>query len=130
MVFMVLRNCPEYLNSSKVNCESRMEEIAVLYIERKNLLTDMEMYDEAIKNVYEYMKICFKLDRGDKIVPLLIEPGWICNEGYYQETMEMLDKEHSEKYFQHALCISEMYYQDAYQKSIKEYMKSIKISQP
>ena len=40
---------------------------------------------------------------GDKIVPLLIEPGWICNEGYYQETMEMLDKEHSEKYFQHAL---------------------------
>lgn len=120
----------EYLNSSKVNCESRMEEIAVLYIERKNLLTDMEMYDEAIKNVYEYMKICFKLDRGDKIVPLLIEPGWICNEGYYQETMEMVDKEHSEKYFQHALCISEMYYQDAYQKSIKEYMKSIKISQP
>ncbi len=64
----------EYLNSSKVNCEARMEEIAVLYIERKNLLTDMEMYDEAIKNVYEYMKICFKLDRGDKIVPLLIEP--------------------------------------------------------
>lgn len=118
----IVDNIMNYINHSNINFNNRLEEKLVLQILKKNLLTDLGRYEEALYIALEEIHFAFKTFRGDKLHDCLFELGWICEKGYCPESVRRIDKNDYIKYFKYALCVSEMFYIVKDQKVIKNHL--------
>lgn len=110
----------EQLVQSTVRLEDRDQEAAVLMILRKNLSTDIFRYDEALKIATEGIEYCFNSGDASKLYNFLFEIGWIYNELIQEKNIFM--KPQCRKYFEYALCISEMFYIERNAYIIRKYL--------
>ncbi len=108
------------LEQSMVLLEDRKQEAALLMVLRKNLLTDVFCYEEALKIATEGIKYCFNSGDASKLYEFLFEIGWIYDEMAKEKNKYM--KWQYRKYFEYALCISEMFYIERNAKVIKRYL--------
>lgn len=108
------------LEQSMVLLEDRKQETALLMVLRKNLLTDVFHYEEALKTAAEGIKYSFKSGDASKLYEFLFEIGWIYDEMAKEKNEYM--KWQYRKYFEYALCISEMFYIERNAKVIKRYL--------
>ena len=118
----IVDNILNYINHGKINFNNRLEEKLVLQILKKNLLTDLGRYEEALYIALKEIHFAFKTFRGDKLHDCLFELGWICEKGYCPESVRRIDKNDYIKYFKYALCVSEMFYIVKDQKVIKNHL--------
>lgn len=121
----IVDNILKYIDESRVDLDYRISEKLQLMILKKNLLTDLEIYDEPAEIALEEIEFAFWIFRGDRLHDCLFEIGWMCENGYWPEKMKCIDKDNFKKYFEYALCISELFYIEKDQKVIKKYMQSI-----
>lgn len=72
----IIANVYETLEKSAADMTERAEEALLLLSTWKNLLTDLEKYDQAIEKADIGIKIALKSERGDKLDTLVYEKGW------------------------------------------------------
>lgn len=110
----------EQLAQSKVRLEDRGQETAVLMVLRKDLYTDAFRFDEALKIATRGIEYCFNSGDASKLYNFLFEIGWIYNELAQEKNKFM--KSQCRKYFEYALCISEMFYIERNTSVIRKYL--------
>lgn len=108
------------LEQSAVEMEDRKQEAVLLMILKKNLLTDIFRYDEALKIAAKGIEYCFNSGDASKLYDFLFEIGWIYDEMAKKKNKFM--KQQYRKYFEYALCISEMFYIKRNASVIKKYL--------
>lgn len=118
----MVENILKYIDNSKVKLNNRLEEKLVLEILKKNLLTDLGRFEEAIQIALEEIDFAFMTFRGDRLHDCLFELGWICEKGYCPDSVKRIDKNNYKKYFKYALYISELFYIVKDQKVIKKHL--------
>lgn len=118
----MVENILKYIDNSKVKLNNRLEEKLVLEILKKNLLTDLGRFEEAIQIALEEIDFAFRTFRGDRLHDCLFELGWICEKGYCPDSVKCIDKNNYKKYFKYALYISELFYIVKDQKVIKKHL--------
>lgn len=118
----MVENILKYIDNSKVKLNNRLEEKLVLEILKKNLLTDLGRFEEAIQIALEEIDFAFRTFRGDRLHDCLFELGWIFEKGYCPDSVKCIDKNNYKKYFKYALYISELFYIVKDQKVIKKHL--------
>ena len=106
---------------STVILEDRKQEVLLLMILRKNLLTDIFNYEEALEIAVTGIKYSFSSGDASKLYDFLFEIGWIYDELAKEKNKFM--KGQYRKYFEYALCISEMFYIERNARVIRTYLR-------
>lgn len=123
MSLRVLENLIEQIEKTGVDLYDRTEEIALIYVLMKDIYTDLEMYEKALEWVWQNIRFCFETKRGDKLVALLFELGWIFKEGKYCHDFKNAKKMEYNKFLELSFIVSQMFYQTQYQAIIKRYIE-------
>ena len=110
----------QQMMQSTVTLEDRKQEVLLLMILRKNLLTDIFNYEEALEIAVTGIKYSFSSGDASKLYDFLFEIGWIYDELAKEKNNFM--KGQYRKYFEYALCISEMFYIERNARVIRTYL--------
>ena len=105
----LVRKLWKQLMDSEVDVAYRQEETVLILAIWKNLLTDEEVYEEALEIAKAGIRFCFQSDRGDKLGDFVFELGWILNQSNYQTNMEYRNEVRM-KYLRCSQYISRLFY--------------------
>ena len=119
----LVRKLWKQLMDSEVDIAYRQEETVLILAIWKNLLTDEELYEEALEIAKAGIRFCFQSDRGDKLGDFVFELGWILNQPNYHTKMEYRN-EIRMKYLKCSLYISRLSAKRDNVKIIEEYLET------
>lgn len=109
-----------FYEESEVDLCFHMEEVILIMLFWKNLLTDKGEYEDALDKTIQGIKMCFESGRGDKINKLVFELGW------NRAKRLPLDKEKIKctQYFKYALYMSKLFMRNIDEEVIVDYCKN------
>lgn len=115
----IIASVYETLEKSAIDLTERAEEAVMLLATWKNLLTDLEEYDEAIEKADRGIKIALQSERGDKLDTLVYEKGW---SNIHKNCHDEQDMRENIKICLAAYFISDLYNRERNKKDIKKFL--------
>lgn len=111
-----------FYENSEVELEFHVEEVILITLFWKDLLTDKDCYEEALEKTNQGIRWCFESGRGFKLDRLVFELGWNL-ERRGAEVSKDIKKIKCTEYLKQALCLCKLYERKIDEKAIMNYCK-------